>query len=717
MRPRLIESDNFPFEFLSVIGERESWRKEIHRPIYHLHKWWAKRLGSTFRGILLSSILPSGSDLEREFYARHALSGTVLDPFMGSGTTIGEAHKLGLTALGRDINPVACEAVRVSLGSLDRFSIQREFERLESTVGSRITQLYRTTDSQGSPADILYVFWVKRAACTGCNTNVDLFPTYVFAKNAYVGRKPGVHIVCAACSHVFAGEYSAKVVTCPSCTMKFDPHKGPATGTTATCTACSTSFKILDAVRNNDTPPSHRMYAKLVLKADGEKEYLPVSSADIRAYEEATAILKSEEEAGAIRLPAARLLDGYNTRQALNYNYRAWRDFFNARQLLSLAWLQRDIASIADPATRDAFMTLFSGVLEFNNLFTSYKGEGTGAVRHMFAHHILKPERMPIEGNPWGTPRSSGAFSTLYRSRLVRALDYRLAPRELDEDSTRKTSSPPFSGVVRDRWPVDGDLEPRGIYLSCGSSDSLQLPSQSVDVVVTDPPFFDNVHYSELADFFAAWQSLYPHGFFSKPTETTRDHREVQDTDADAFSAKLQRVFAECQRVLKDDGLLVFSYHHSRPEGWEALAGAIYGSGFRVVKAHPLKSEMSVAVPKLQAKEPIQLDIILVCAKTDSHVSVAYTTLDLPDLFVSAAAKARRLERIGLRVSHNDFRIITYSELLQRLGTVSSADAIATLRRTREYIDNALKTREATQPDSGTRTGVPAEAPAEPLLF
>ena len=60
-------------------------------------------------------------------------------------------------------------------------------------------------------------------------------------------------------------------------------------------------------------------------------------------------------------------------------------------------------------------MTLFSGTLEFNNLFASYKGEGTGAVRHMFAHHILKPERTPIEANVWGTPKSSGSFSSLLR--------------------------------------------------------------------------------------------------------------------------------------------------------------------------------------------------------------------------------------------------------------------------------------------------------------
>ena len=63
--PRAIESDDFPFEQLSRIAERESWRKEIYRPIYHVHKWWAQRLGSVFRGILLGALTPKGTDLTR----------------------------------------------------------------------------------------------------------------------------------------------------------------------------------------------------------------------------------------------------------------------------------------------------------------------------------------------------------------------------------------------------------------------------------------------------------------------------------------------------------------------------------------------------------------------------------------------------------------------------------------------------------------------------
>ena len=88
---RLIETDDFPIAFLSRLAERESWQKELHRPIYHVHKWWANRLGSVFRGILLGSVLPEQADLAVKFYENCNHAGQVVfDPFMGSGTTIGE---------------------------------------------------------------------------------------------------------------------------------------------------------------------------------------------------------------------------------------------------------------------------------------------------------------------------------------------------------------------------------------------------------------------------------------------------------------------------------------------------------------------------------------------------------------------------------------------------------------------------------------------------
>src|SRR2546430_1642238 len=97
-----IECSSFPFEHLSDIAELESWRKEINRPLYHIHKWWAQRLGSVFRSILIAAFSPPETDILAAFYTQRSLSkAVVFDPFMGSGTTIGEAIKLGFRAIGQ----------------------------------------------------------------------------------------------------------------------------------------------------------------------------------------------------------------------------------------------------------------------------------------------------------------------------------------------------------------------------------------------------------------------------------------------------------------------------------------------------------------------------------------------------------------------------------------------------------------------------------------
>lgn len=496
----MIEADAFPFEFLSSIAARESWRKEIYRPVYHMHKWWANRLGSIFRGIVLGCLLPHDADLKEAFYHMHNFLGvTIFDPFMGSGTTIGEAHKLGCTALGRDINPVACESVRVALGPLDRIRLMSAFAHLSATVGERLRELYQSTDATGRRCDVLYYFWVKSLPCPRCAHGVDLFSTRVVARNAYPDRKPEVQICCPRCGDIFPALSHHTHASCRSCGLDFDPNEGPARAAQAICPACACAFSIAQAVRATARPPAHRLFGKLVLTADGEKRYLPATEEDLLAYQACSEVLRRELEQGTIHVPEAVLTSGFNTRQAMGYNYRTWRDFFNDRQLLALSWLHGAIAEIPHAATRDALLLLFSGVLEFHNLFASYKGEGTGAVRHMFSHHILKPERTPIEANVWGTPKSSGSFSNLFKTRLLRALTYRAAPFEVTGAGSGKAhrSSAPFSGEVDVSWPIQGHVKPRGIYLSCGSSDETGLPEGCADFIVTDPPFFDNVHYSE----------------------------------------------------------------------------------------------------------------------------------------------------------------------------------------------------------------------------
>ena len=724
LHQHLIEIDSFPFEFLSALAERESWRKEVNRPVYHLHKWWAKRLGSVFRGLILGCLLPEQADLASAFYQQHDYPDiTVFDPFMGSGTTVGEAHKLGCTALGRDINPVACESVRVALGPLARKDLQRGFAQLAETVGQQIRQLYQAPDEKGQLCDVLYFFWVKQAPCPECGETVDLFPSRIFARNAYPDRKPAVQICCPGCGDVFAGRHFDAHVQCPTCALGFDPQVGPAGKSDATCPQCSRSFSILNAIRATGSPPGHRLYAKLLLTPSGEKRYVRATAQDLAMYRAAADLLDQELQQGQIRLPDLELARGYNTKQAISYQYRNWRDFFNARQLLALGWLQAAIAALPDPVTRDAFFTLFSGVLEFNNLFASYKGEGTGAVRHMFAHHILKPERMPIEANVWGTPKSSGSFSSLFKTRLLRAVDYRDAPFEVGTNGNGKhfLASAPFSGQVESHWPVDGQFTARHIYLSCGGSQATELPDSSIDLIVTNPPFFDNVHYSELADFFAAWQLLHPRGFAGR-NGTTRQLEEVQDTDAARFADKLGAVFHECRRVLKDQGLLAFTYHHARAEGWAALANAVVSAGFAIVNAHPVKAELSLAAPLSQAKAPIQLDVMVVCKKVEQD---ARPTLTPACAVVAATNSARdkllRLTSVGLQLSENDRRVVIFSQFLAALGPVTNVEtAVAALNSQQGKLEQLaidLKLDEVTARESLPQADLPLFALANELLL
>ena len=692
---RLIESDNFPCGFVSRLAEAESWRKEIYRPIYHVHKWWAKRLGSVFRATLLGSVLPENEDLSTAFYQRHDMRHlTVFDPFMGCGTTIGEAHKLGFMALGRDINPVACESARVGLSAMDKSALMQAFASLSGSVGERIRGLYQTTDDQGNASDVLYHFWVKQVPCLHCSSVVDLFPHYVFARNAMPNRKPEVRVFCPSCSHIFPSLIQERDLKCPACSYQFDPHHGPASGANAICGSCLQSFPVAVAVRTQKRPPDHRLYAKLVLNANGDKVYMQTTDADLAAY---AACSKQLAVSPDLPLPRLKLANGHNTRQAINYCYETWRDFFNDRQLLALGWLHQAILALPNEAEREAMLAVFSGTLEFNNVFASYKGEGTGAIRHMFAHHILKPERMPIEGNIWGTPKSSGSFSGLFKNRLFRALEYQAAPFEIalngaaKPDAERKVYdlSDPFSGTVSLMWPP-ATAAPRSIHISCGSSANTGLEDHSIDLVITDPPFFDNVHYSELADFFYAWQQLRPDSRFG--TEgSTRHAEEVQDADANCFAAKLRNVLSECHRVLKDEGLLVFSYHHSRNDGWTSLAAAVVGAGFTFINAHPVRAEMSVAVPKAQAKEPIQLDSLLVCRKadTDARPSVA-PEATLQEAGERAQVKMASLEQHGFALSGNDRRVAVMGQFIACVSPQREAAELASILNTwSEEIDRA----------------------------
>lgn len=653
-------------------AELESYRKEVNRPIYHIHKWWAQRLGSVFRAILIASNESQNSNIMKLFYSPYRMSDkTVYDPFMGSGTTIGEALKLGARAIGRDINPISYLIVKNALGRFSEEEIQSLYREIESDVAKKIKQFYKTKDG----SDVLYYFWVKYVQCPNCSSDIELFSSRIFAKNAYPQKKPMSTSICPKCKEVERIRYDSKNIHCNICHTSYNPQVGNIDGNFVTCEKCRSKNKLIDIIRKSGVPPKHRLYAKLILNKKGEREYQKIEPFDLELYQKAVVQHLKDTVSYA---PNVEILPGNNTNQILKYSYHYWAEMFNERQLLCHTILARRITEIKQQPLKELFAILFSGCLEFNNMFASYKGEGTGAVRHLFSHHIFKPERMPIEANIWGTPDSSGSFSTLFNSRIVRALKYKQNPFEIV--ATKSGSKLQGKKVFDLSAPLmfenassfnDFSHSKMPMYISCGDSAKTDIAKETVDIIVTDPPFFDNVHYSELADFFYVWLKQIVNEEAAFQISSTRTKNEVQSENFNVFSENLSLVFTDCYRVLKPHGLLVFTFHHSNVAGWKAVAQAIKKSRFELVAIQPTKAELASAQPKRQANEPIDLDIILVCRKNVEKQET--TNKSLGGYIQRSKLKVSRFNQVGKKLGRNDIQSILFAELL--LDLISNNDS------------------------------------------
>jgi putative DNA methylase len=619
---RAIEAD-FPILEISRLAQLESYRKNIYRPAYYIHKWWARRTGATFRAILLGTLLPEGHSPLDFFYQANDFRGVViLDPFMGGGTTVGEALRLGARVIGVDINPVSWFLVKKIVEPVSLCTLDQAFRFLEQSVGQEILRLYETTCPYcHGKAQALYTYWVKLIPCRTCGQAVPLRKTMVLARHM---SKPHTGLVtCPECGHPYVSSTLDRTQRCPACGADFDPLGGYSSGATYTCPACGKRGQILDALRHQDGPPTHAMVAIHYLCPACGKGYKQPDARDLAAYEQIKGRFQTQRD--RLLYPRTPIRPGYNTDQMINYNYRFWWQMFNERQLLGLSMLLDAILRLEDHTVKEFMLLLFSGTLEFNNMFCSSKGLGTGAVRHLFAHHAFIPAKEPLEANLWGVNRSSGGFSTLYRERLRRGKTYAKRPVErrigahgpvkvpIPGERIEATLAASFEELVT-------SPDRRILLLNRSSTDLSEIPAQSVDVVVTDPPYLGNVMYSELADFFYVWLRLglkdrYPQ---FAPESVGRENEAIVNPDhgkgVDFYRDTLTAVFRECHRVLKDEGLLVFTFHHGAAEAWDALAEALRAAHFAIRRIWPVHAEMDVGVPIL-GKESVKFDVILVCRK------------------------------------------------------------------------------------------------------
>jgi putative DNA methylase len=215
-------------------------------------------------------------------------------------------------------------------------------------------------------------------------------------------------------------------------------------------------------------------------------------------------------------------------------------------------------------------------------------------------------------------------------------------------------------------WALDNTIEayeeiarlPRAesifpVEISLGSATSLpHINDCSITAVIVDPPYADNVQYSELADFFYVWlkrtQGYWRPEWFStylcehdqEAVVNITRHREIaakttkkgkRDTStaeartkANAFYQGLMSdTFKECGRILRDDGVLTAMFTHKKQEAWEALFTSLIGAGFTGIAAWPVKTESEHSLHQAK-KNAAQSTVLLVARKRPAHSGVGY---------------------------------------------------------------------------------------------
>ncbi|MBM3212833.1 hypothetical protein FJZ33_11475, partial [Candidatus Poribacteria bacterium] len=173
---------------------------------------------------------------------------------------------------------------------------------------------------------------------------------------------------------------------------------------------------------------------------------------------------------------------------------------------------------------------------------------------------------------------------------------------------------------------------PHGTMLLCGNSAHLpDIPDESVDFVITDPPYYDNIHYSELSNFFYVWLSLLiKHPYFASeyvPAEQEAIVNKGINKGEEDYQYLLTSVFKECKRVLKKNGFLIFTFHHTKWQAWWTVLNAIVKSGFCVTDSFPVLSEYKVN-PHIRNKQSLDMDLVLMCSKRDIKFEAANLSIE-----------------------------------------------------------------------------------------
>lgn len=667
----MIERD-FDLGFIADLALREKQVQQNFRPLIAVHKWFARRPGTLFRGLLLSEFVKG--PLRQTFFQAHDLKNKhVCDPFMGGGTPLMEANRLGCNVLGFDINPMSWWIVREELEDLDLSAYRTAANEVRTSLQAQVGDLYRTTcvvDGNRS-ASVKYFLWIKYAQCCSCRKKFDLFQGYLLAKDK---RHPKNVVVCWKCGELNERANVRSLGKCDHCSVGLRLN-GPVSGGRCVCPHCQT---VNEVPGRRTVPFPHRLYAieyynPTCAKPHKGRFFKKPDAADLARQRKA---LRLWQRIKPEFVPDDLIPAGDETDRLHRWGYSRYSNLFNVRQLLSLELIARQVIQQKDKRVQTALATNLSDLLRYQNLLCRYD---TMALKSLdiFSVHGFPVGYAACESNILGNthPRTgvgvgSGGWSNI-TEKYAKAKEYCYAPFEIDARNGRKRMVP-----IKGEWigahSSNGHEGSREVSLNCADAAQAKIPDGSLDAVFTDPPYFGNVQYAELMDFCYVWlRRLVQAGTKPFRLDSTRNANELtvnskMERGPEHFADGMSRVFSKIAKALKPGAPLAFTYHHNQLEAYIPLAVAILDSGLVCSASIPCPAEMSGSIHISKTASSI-LDTVLVC-RTGAVVSAKDISLDFDDITGALIASAHTLKVSGVRLRPGDLRCMAFG-LATRLAT------------------------------------------------
>ena len=654
--PQLKLEEHFDPTFATRMALKEKQIQQNYRPIIGIHKWFARRPGTIFRNLLLAEY-NSTEPLEASYWQEHKLNGVIADPFMGGGTPIFEANRLGFSVLGADTNPMAYWVVRQALGQLDLGAFASAAQEVASAVQSNIGTLYETACVKcGQSAQVKYFIWVKTEQCPLCHFRNDLFPGYLLAEDS---RHPKHVVVCGECGCLNEYEQQPSRDKPKPCTECSGPvyTQGPARRQHISCRRCGTNYSYL--IKHPNHPPAHRMWAieyhcEMCKPTHKGRFFKRPDADDHERYEQARLRLLKQ---ASLPIPDDEIPPGDETNRLHRWGYRHYREMFNERQLLGLGLLLKQIGQVSDPPVRHALLTVFSDFLRYQNLLCRYD---TYALKcqDIFSVHGFPVGLVQCENNLLGIPDvGSGAFRH-FIEKYLRAKRYCEAPFETRMDGKRKRVVP-ITGERIGAEFVSGfpSAGQRHAYLAAAPATAVPLMPDSLDGVFTDPPYFANVQYAELIDFNYVWlRQALQEDFPQFSPHSTRSPDELTGNvtlgrGIEHFTQGLSSVFCHYAAALKPGAPFVFTYHHNDPAAYVAVVVAILDAELDCTATLPAAAEMGASL-HISGTQSSILDSVFVCR----NIGIPHeATVNIPEKLQEDAAL---MIDAGVNLSHGDIRCL-----------------------------------------------------------